>query len=376
MANVLKEIGVQQWRLRTNKSSEEGSQLLEDSQPVVSIESLEHEPSSFQQPVENIPNSEINTEPANAFQQNASNIEHRTSGDQQGALEESSPASVNGFSGSLKQALSQSIQAKVGSSNPSSPLNTEQHSNDTSANKEDALPDEAKKIAAVPLNLSGLLGSNEEAHSNESAPVVFEQPVGTEFDGDYMSGSVAPVEPVYEVGWSDLQGRIKTNEHCPSCGWGNSILGSGNQQANWLFVVDAPNVRDIEAKIMFSGRAGQLFEAMLSAIGLEREQVYTTSIFKCAPTNDLSVTPQCDSIVRQQIKLVAPKVIITFGEFAAQAIIKSNLALKDLRPGDHFSTASNTPIIPTYSPAQMLDDGSLKALVWQDLQKSLSAISV
>ena len=104
-------------------------------------------------------------------------------------------------------------------------------------------------------------------------------------------------------------------------------------------------------------------------------------MFKCAPTDDLTLTPQCNAILTQQINLVMPKVIVTFGEFAAQAVIKSNLSLNSLREQDNelfTNQAQNSripvipiPVIPTFTPAQMLDDNSLKAMVWADLKKAL-----
>ena len=361
MSNVLKQIGIQQWRLRGVGSVEENSALLEEANVEQKI--------SARQPVE-----EINTlESIEAIPNVSEGASFPSSSEAMQAPEETS--SNVGFSGSLKQALDQSNQAKAGFDKANKPLNTDFQNNEGSKvainNSPDVPPEELNNKTAVPLNLSELISSD----SSDTTT-----PIDQSFNVEQESLIALDVPPLIEkkptIEWGDLDDRIKTNEHCPSCGWGNAFLGSGNQQADWLFIVDAPNMRDIEAKSMFSGRAGQLFEAMLSAIGLDREQVYATSVFKCAPTDDLSANPQCESIVRQQIRLVAPQIIITFGEFAAQSIIKSNLALKDLRLNDHSSIASNTPIIPTYSPSQMLDDTSLKALVWQDLKKSLRLVSV
>lgn len=356
MVNVLKEIGIQQWRLRSVES------VVLDNELIEAQVKAEQEVVGFEPPAE------------------SSNIEEKTVNfihNSQGAVESTPPpqtiqprveaAPVSGFSGSLKQALTQS---KAGSGNSiSSSLATELQDrskrNDIS-NNDAAVPEGLSKKAAVPLNLSELIDSDK---SDLVAP---KQSFSVEVDAvSVETGKGSLVETDKGIGWNGLHDRIKTNEHCPSCGWGNAFLGSGNEQADWLFIVDAPNMRDVDAKSMFSGRAGQLFDAMLSAAGLYREQVYATSVFKCAPTDDLSITPQCDSIVRQQIKLVEPKIIITFGEFAAQAVTKSNVALKNLRSKEHYLVGSNTPIIPTYSPAQMLDDTSLKAFVWQDLKKAL-----
>ena len=133
---------------------------------------------------------------------------------------------------------------------------------------------------------------------------------------------------------------------------------------------------ETQEKTFFTGRSGQLFEGMLLALGLDRSNVYATSVFKCAPTEDLTLTPQCNAVLTQQIDLIMPKVIVTFGEFAAQAVMKSNLSLNNLRAQDNellINQAQNSriPVITTFTPAQMLDDNSLKAMVWADLKKSL-----
>ena len=278
---------------------------------------------------------------------------------------------------------------------------------DTSASDKSSPSTEDKAPTAttlVPLDISDLLGSSAEHEEPEPDPItapleplavegndhpsemVFydeshddlgNDSIPSEYFGD-TQGVEQQVEPVNDLSSLDmaaLQKRIETNEHCPSCGWGNGLLGSGSETADWMFVIDAPNAREIEAKAFFAGRAGQLFEAMLLALGLEREQVYCSSVFKCAPTKDLSITPQCDSIIARQIELVEPKLVITFGEFAAQALLKSNSQLDALRGNNQQCYRTQTAIIPTYSPQEMLDSAKLKAHVWSDLKKALHLLN-
>jgi len=225
--------------------------------------------------------------------------------------------------------------------------------------------DDYSMVNIEPEGIDGVLNSEET--TNDMGPASGSDNV--------LDDSVVVTRDLSNVGWPDLQKLIETNEHCPSCGWGNAYLGAGQQDADWMFIIDAPNSRDIQAKALFSGRAGQLFDAMLNALGLDRERVYSTSVFKCAPTDDLSVTPQCDELVHRQIQLVSPKVVVTFGEFAAQSVIKSNSPLPSLRSvqGQHCFR-STTLVVPTYSPTEMLDDASLKAHVWADLKQALSLV--
>lgn len=178
-----------------------------------------------------------------------------------------------------------------------------------------------------------------------------------------------------KLDWQGLQMKIDTNDYCPSCGVGNTLLGSGNANAQWMFVIDAPTSREVTEQSLFVGRAGELFDAMLSALGLSRSDVYSSSIFKCAPTADLSATPQCNELVHRQIELIAPSAIVTFGEFSGQAVLKANEGLGSLRASDQRCIRTGIAVVPTYSPVEMLNDPSLKALVWQDLKKALAIVA-
>lgn len=231
-----------------------------------------------------------------------------------------------------------------------------------------------------PLDISSLLPPEDDTAGTEEAINYEMSSASVSEDESAMFYAQEPLtaEPagrdLSSLDWPMLQSMIETNEHCPSCGLGNVHLGSGNQSADWMFIIDVPNSREITAQQLFAGRAGQLFDAMLLAIGLDRKVVYTSSVFKCAPTKDLHISSQCDELIHQQIKLIAPKVVVTLGELAAQAIIKSNSPLDALRMGDQRCFRSQTQIVPTVSPAQMLDDPRLKVNAWDDLKKAMNIV--
>ena len=140
-------------------------------------------------------------------------------------------------------------------------------------------------------------------------------------------------------------------------------------------MVDAPSKAELQQEQILVGRAGKLFDAMLNALGLTRDIVYCSSVFKCAATENLGESPQCDDILARQISLIEPKVIVTFGEFAAQKVIKANEPLASLRQSKQQCYTSNVVIVPTYSPAEMLNDASLKPSVWQDLKRALALVA-
>lgn len=180
------------------------------------------------------------------------------------------------------------------------------------------------------------------------------------------------LNPMAELDWQGLQGLIDDQNQCQSCGSANSILGSGDPKADWLFVTDAPTSMDLESQQMFSGRAGQLYEAMLLAVGQNRDSVYTSSVFKCATSDNISVIPSCEKLLQRQIELIQPKVVIAFGEFAAQSVVKSNEGLESLRSQELRCYQTKVRVVVSYSPWQLLDQPSLKAGAWSDLKKCLA----
>lgn len=188
------------------------------------------------------------------------------------------------------------------------------------------------------------------------------------------SPNQSPQDQTAAIDWQGLQRMISDATICPTCNQSNSLLGDGNAHADWMFVVDAPTQAELSAAQFFTGRAGKLFSAMLVALGVERESVYCSSVFKCAATEDLSTSPQCDSLLLQQIQLVQPKVVVTFGEFVAQKVIRANEPLAYLREAVRHCYQSNVPIVATYSPSEMLEQPALKAMVWQDLKRALALL--
>jgi uracil-DNA glycosylase family 4 len=264
----------------------------------------------------------------------------------------------------LKQMGIQLWQLKPGFGLPSNTDSVSTNSPELGDAKSDVqLLGQAEGVEAVDVNLpEGRAPQISEPTSAETSKQIARSSVEVSASGNDISS----------CGWQDLQGLFKRDDYCSSCSPSNSVLGNGSANANWMFVCDAPNSREIQAQQLLAGRAGELFGAMLAALSLDRESVYTTSVFKCAPTDDLKTVAQCNEMLHRQIELVQPMVVVTFGEFAAQAVIKANEPLAVLRESRQQCFRSNIVIVPTYSPKEMLDDASLKALVWQDLKTCLA----
>ena len=171
--------------------------------------------------------------------------------------------------------------------------------------------------------------------------------------------------------WSSLLAVLDDRQSCSSCADVNSILGDGDLNADWMFVFDSPTTRDIEQQKLLTGRVGQLFDAILIALNLDRESIYLSSIFKCPPAENISLNEaQCDDLLEHQIRLVQPKVVVTFGEFTAQALIKANEDLDQLRVQEQSCFNQSVRVVPTFSLMQILDAPNLKAKVWEDLKNA------
>jgi uracil-DNA glycosylase family 4 len=176
------------------------------------------------------------------------------------------------------------------------------------------------------------------------------------------------------AGWQELADILLSGLSCQSCERSNPVLGDGDLEANWVFVFDAPSAKDVGHQQLLSGRTGQLFDAILDAIGLNRELIYLTSVFKCPPSQDLSLAAQCGSIVHRQLQLIKPKVVVTLGEFASQTVLRANENLIHLRSEGLRNLNDGALVAATYSLSEMLENPELKASVWQDLKKCLAQL--
>jgi DNA polymerase len=148
-----------------------------------------------------------------------------------------------------------------------------------------------------------------------------------------------------------------------------TVFGVGNKTAQWLFIGEAPGAEEDRQGEPFVGRAGQLLNAMLLAIGLKRQEIYIANVLKCRPPNNRD--PQgievecCEPYLLRQIDLIAPKIIIAMGRFAAHSLMKTDMALGKLR-GRRLAY-HGIPLIVTYHPAYLLRNPIDKRKAWEDL---------
>jgi len=180
-----------------------------------------------------------------------------------------------------------------------------------------------------------------------------------------------PREAAYD--WVQLRERVAA---CTRCGLAatrtQTVFGVGSLHAQWLVVGEAPGADEDRAGEPFVGRAGQLLNSMLRAIGLAREQVYIANILKCRPPYNRdpksTETVECLPFLERQIALLKPKIMLGVGRIAAQTLLHTDASLARLRQKVHTFGASGVPLVVTYHPAYLLRTPADKRKAWEDLK--------
>lgn len=189
-----------------------------------------------------------------------------------------------------------------------------------------------------------------------------------------------PDSDVAGLDWEALQTRVAS---CTACDLSETrtqtVFGTGNHNADWMIIGEAPGADEDRQGEPFVGRAGQLLNAMLAAIGLKREQVFIANIVKCRPPNNRNPLVEearaCEDYLLRQIELIKPRIILAVGKVAAGNLLKTEAAVGSMRGRAHSFGAQGIPLIVTYHPAYLLRSPKEKRKAWQDLQLACKTLS-
>lgn len=201
-------------------------------------------------------------------------------------------------------------------------------------------------------------------------------------DDSRSSGPVAPVSvpekrgSVAEV-WAEMEARVAGCTRCDlHASRTQTVFGTGNREADWLIIGEAPGADEDRQGEPFVGRAGQLLNEMLLAAGFRREEVYIANILKCRPPNNRNPRPEevacCREYLEQQIGLIQPRIIIAVGAIAAHNLLQTDVPVGRLRGTLHRH--GDIPLVVTYHPAYLLRAPLEKRKAWQDLQFARQAL--
>jgi len=173
---------------------------------------------------------------------------------------------------------------------------------------------------------------------------------------------------------SDLTAFNESICNCQKCPLGKTrkkfVFGMGNPQADIVFVGEAPGKQEDIQGIPFVGRAGKLLDKILSAIDLNRADIYICNVLKCRPPNNRdplsSEVERCEPYLLNQLHIIKPKLIVALGRIAACTLLKTNESLTNLR-NKTFEYAG-VDLLVTYHPAALLRNPNFKHPTWDDFQ--------
>jgi DNA polymerase len=156
------------------------------------------------------------------------------------------------------------------------------------------------------------------------------------------------------------------------------VFGDGDPNARLMFVGEGPGADEDASGLPFVGKAGQLLNNMIAAMGLRREEVYIANIVKCRPPGnrapDFVEATTCSQFLLKQIDIVRPEVIVALGATAATYLLGVKQSLASLRGQWH--TARGAKVAVTYHPAFLLRDPRQKVEAWKDLQRVMAEMGL
>ena len=149
------------------------------------------------------------------------------------------------------------------------------------------------------------------------------------------------------------------------------VFGSGDSNAELMFIGEGPGANEDRQGLPFVGPAGELLTRIIQAIDRTRDEVYIANIVKCRPPGNRDPRPEevtaCRGFLEAQIRLVAPAVIVALGRVAAQVLLGTDSPLGRMR-GEWYSVQGVDTMV-TYHPAALLRNVALKRPVWEDMQQ-------
>jgi uracil-DNA glycosylase len=194
--------------------------------------------------------------------------------------------------------------------------------------------------------------------------------------GKAAAAMPAPADDSEDVAaqWQRLLDEVRGCRLCPlHATRTQGVLGVGPKRADWLVIGEAPGAEEDRRGEPFVGAAGQLLDAMLRAIGLDRRtNVYIANVLKSRPPNNRDPKAEeveaCLPYLVRQIALLQPKIMLAVGRIAAQNLLGTDAPLGRLRGRVHHFGERQTPLVVTYHPAYLLRTPADKRKAWEDLK--------
>lgn len=213
--------------------------------------------------------------------------------------------------------------------------------------EEDAMP---RKKAPAPPEQAGLFGEIESHPSPQRLPVLEPQDASLEAIREDMGECV----------------RCKLHQHRT-----HIVFGEGDPKARLVFVGEGPGADEDASGRPFVGKAGQLLDKIIAAIGLRRDEVYIANIVKCRPpgnrTPERDEVATCEQFLFRQLAFINPKVIVALGSPAFQTILRTKDTITRAR--GEWREWNGVKVMPTFHPAYLLRVPEKKREAWDDMKK-------
>ena len=171
--------------------------------------------------------------------------------------------------------------------------------------------------------------------------------------------------------WEELENSCKNCSKCKLAqGRNNVVIGTGNKNADIMFIGEGPGADEDAQGIPFVGKAGKLMNMAFVGLGIKREEVYIANIVKCRPPNNRNPEKDeadaCMGYLKTQIELIKPKVIVLLGSVALKNILGEEYGITKSR--GKWIEKDGIKYMPTFHPAALLRDETKKIFFWQDLK--------
>jgi DNA polymerase len=177
-----------------------------------------------------------------------------------------------------------------------------------------------------------------------------------------------------EERWDALRRRALACTNCPlHRGRTNVVFGEGPCPARLVFIGEGPGADEDRTGRPFVGKAGQLLDKIIAAMGFKREEIYIANVVKCRPPENRTPLPDeiaaCWPFLEEQLALLEPGAIVTLGSPAARTLLKTSSDMKQLR--GQWQLYRGIRVMPTYHPAFVLHQYTqeIRGYVWSDMQQ-------
>ncbi|MEW6057867.1 MAG: uracil-DNA glycosylase [Bdellovibrionota bacterium] len=194
-----------------------------------------------------------------------------------------------------------------------------------------------------------------------------------------QSASLKAIQPVTERAaiLREIQQEIGDCQRCKLCKTRkNIVFGEGSPDSTLMFVGEGPGEQEDLQGRPFVGKAGQLLDKIIEAMGLSREQVYIANVVKCRPPGNRVPEPDeagtCEQFLFRQIDCIKPKVIVALGATALRCLLGGDVKITKMR--GNFTVYRGTKLMPTYHPAFLLRNPEAKKEVWEDMKKVMAEL--